>query len=77
MNKLLPVLGIGSANEDEFKEFIKEKNEDRVFKGDEPLTKEKENTALRDKFYLDNQFQFYIDNGKVIRYGWYSSNKND
>ena len=63
MNKMMPMFGIGTPTEEEFQKYIDEINEKRIYKGKEKLT-EDEVALKRNKFMLDEQFQFYIDNEK-------------
>jgi hypothetical protein len=63
MNKLMLATGIGSASEEEFQKYISEVNDKRAFQGKEPLT-EDEVKDKKDKFFEDEQFQFYVDNEK-------------
>jgi len=63
MNKLMLATGIGSASEEDFQKYISEVNDKRAFQGKEPLT-EDEVKDKKDKFFEDEQFQFYVDNEK-------------
>lgn len=63
MNKMMPMFGIGTPTEEEFQKYIDGINEERIYKGKEKLT-EDEVALKKDKFMLDEQFQFYIDNEK-------------
>jgi hypothetical protein len=63
MNKLMLATGIGAASEEDFQKYISEVNDKRAFQGKEPLTEE-EIEDKKDKFFEDEQFQFYVDNEK-------------
>ncbi len=63
MNKMMPMFGIGTPTEEEFQKYIDGINEERIYKGKEKLT-EDEVAIKRNKYMLDEQFQFYIDNEK-------------
>lgn len=63
MNKMMPMFGVGTPTEEEFQKYIDEINEKRIYKGKEKLT-EDEVALKRNKYMLDEQFQFYIDNEK-------------
>jgi len=63
MNKMIPMFGIGTPSDEDFNKYIDELNKNKLFKGQDVLTDE-EIASKKDKFMLENQFQFFIDKEK-------------
>jgi hypothetical protein len=59
-NYLMSWAGVGEPTDDDVKKFIKEENELRKLKGDDPLEGE-QLTRKKDKYKKENSMQFYIN----------------
>lgn len=59
-NYLMSWAGVGEPTDDDVKKFIKEENELRKLKGDDPLEGE-QLTRKEDKYKKENSMQFYIN----------------